>query len=96
MASGRAESCRSTVVRVGRIAPLARERSHVILVRRFNRGPLLIRNANRGPQQFRMAVKMVSGPFLTSLLFPGWDRGWGFLWVWLRHQCLCLDPASLF
>ena len=33
MASGRAESCKCTVLRVGRIAPLARERSHVILVR---------------------------------------------------------------
>ena len=33
MASSRAESCKCTVLRVGRIAPLARERSHVILVR---------------------------------------------------------------
>ena len=33
VASGRAESCKCTVLRVGRIVPLARERSHVILVR---------------------------------------------------------------
>ena len=32
MAIGRAESCKCTVLRVRRIAPLARERSHVILV----------------------------------------------------------------
>ena len=32
VASGRAESCKYTALRVGRIAPLARERSHVILV----------------------------------------------------------------
>ena len=32
VASCRAESCKCTVLRVGRIAPLARERSHVILV----------------------------------------------------------------
>ena len=33
VASGREESCKCTVLRVGRIAPLARERSHVVVVR---------------------------------------------------------------
>ena len=33
VASGRAESGKCTILRVGRIAPLARERSHVILVK---------------------------------------------------------------
>ena len=33
VASGRAESCKCTVLRVEKIVPLARERSHVILVR---------------------------------------------------------------
>ena len=33
VASGRAESCKSTVLRVWRIVPFARERSHAILVR---------------------------------------------------------------
>ena len=37
MASGQAESCKCTVLRVGRIAPLARERSQVILVRHMVR-----------------------------------------------------------
>ena len=32
-ASGRAESCKCTVLRVGRIAPIAREHSYVIIVR---------------------------------------------------------------
>ena len=35
VASGRAGSCKCTVLIVGRIASLARERSHVILVRRI-------------------------------------------------------------
>ena len=33
MASGRVESCKGTILKVGRIAPFARKRSHVILVR---------------------------------------------------------------
>ena len=38
--SGRAESCKCTDLRAGRIAPLARERSHVILVRHIIAYPL--------------------------------------------------------
>ena len=40
VASGRADSCRCTVLRVGRIAPLARERSHKILEDRKTKGTL--------------------------------------------------------
>ena len=39
VASGRAESCKCTVLRIGRISPLARERSHVILARHIPNQP---------------------------------------------------------
>ena len=44
VARGRAESCKRIALRVGRMIPLARERSHVILVRR------IIRRIARGLQ----------------------------------------------
>ena len=40
VASGRAESCKCTVLRVGRIVKLARERSHVQLVRHISHHPI--------------------------------------------------------